>query len=125
MLYPLDDDNDQTYEAADTALIADIIEDIDAELEIALASSFTTPSDLAGNVWLKARAVDLCSERLLTRKGGNPPPSVAEQATRTREWLEMVRKREIRVPYATYPGDGFDTERRQMGLPRVVNPGGA
>lgn len=123
IIYSHDDDGDMSYEAADTALIEDTIAQIDEDIKVYLSPSFTTPSSLMGNVWLKSKAVDLVCERVCERKGLTAPQSIKENAERARAWLERVMGREVRVPGATYPGDGSDIERRQFGLPRAWNPG--
>lgn len=124
VLYLVDDDNDGTREASEEAYLQDAIDDISTEIDAALAPSFNTPSSLGGNIWIRARAVDLACERVCERKGQNPPTSVTAAANRSREMLDQVRRRELRVPNATYPTDGFEIERRRFGLPLAFNPGG-
>lgn len=122
LLYPLDDDGDASYEAADSAIIADIIDEVTAEIDAYIQGLFTDTSALHGNVWLKVRAVDLACERLCQRKGANPPDSIVYCSERALELLDKVRLRELRIPNATYPYDAMDTLKRRAGRPRVFNP---
>jgi phage gp36-like protein len=124
VLYLVDDDNDGVLDASESAYIQTAIDEIATEIDAALAPSFNTPLTLDGNVWVKVRAVDLACERLCERKGQNPTQSVTLAAERSRQMLDQVRMRELRVPNAVYPGDGFDIERRKFGLPLAFNPGG-
>ena len=123
LLYLLDDDNDGSYESADTAIVDQFIEDASGDIDICLQTSFPTPRLLIGNWWLKRAAVDLVSQRLFERKGNGVPTSIMDAADRIREQLDAIRDRRLRVPGATYPMDGFTNERRALGLPHITNPG--
>lgn len=122
LLYPLDDDNDGTIEAADTAIIAEVIAEVDAEINMYLTTLFHAPASLAGNVWLKIRAVDLACLRLCERKGASPPDSILSAYERSIDLLERAMKKEVRIPGAVYPMDSFE-DRRRVGLPMASNPG--
>lgn len=119
--YPLDDDNDATYEAADTALVVAIIAEIDAEIDAYIQGLFASTVPLQGNVWLKVRSVDLACERLCQRKGQAAPASIVACAERSLELLDKVRTRELRIPNAVYPYDVLDPTLRLAGRPRVFN----
>ena len=123
LLVLVDDDNDATLDASESDYVQDAIDDISTEIDAALSTSFEDPSSLSGNVWIKVRAVDLACERICERKGATAPSSISAAAQRSRDMLDQVRMRELRVPNATYPGDGFEIERRKFGLPRAFNPG--
>lgn len=122
LLYSVDDDNDGVLDASESAVVASVIADIDADIEMYLTPIFNDISSLAGNVWLKVRAVDMVCHRLLERKGQTPPESLIAANTRAYELLELVRTRKVRIPRAAYPGDGFIEENRAIGLPHVSNP---
>ena len=122
LLYPLDDDGDASYESADSAIVANVIEEVTAEIDAYIQGLFADTLALHGNVWLKVRAVDLACERICQRKGSNPPDSIVYSAEKAMESLEKVRVRELRIPNATYPYDAMDSTKRRAGYPRVFNP---
>mgnify|MGYP000128445845 CR=1 FL=1 len=127
-LYCVDDDRDGTLDASESLLIDDAIEAVSAEIDGYLTPIFETVPIVqsAGslNRWLRDRCVDLACERLCGRKGKQVVASIAEPAARSREWLENVADKTMRVPGLTYPGDGFISERRLIGRPVVGNPRG-
>ncbi len=81
-----------------------------------------TQDDGSRNETLKLIAVDLASERLAARAGGTVPSAFTEAAVEAKERLERVRMGEERVCGLVYPTDGFETERRRLGSPKVANP---
>lgn len=127
-LYCVDDDNDGTLNATETALITDAVESVSAVIDGYLTPVIETVpiSQTSGslNRWLRDRCVDLACERLCSRKGKAVVKSIKEMADWARGELDKVQAKEMRVPGLVYPGDGFVSERRQIGRPVVANPYG-
>lgn len=128
VLYCVDDDRDGVIDTDGSALIDDAIAAVSAEID-----GYLTPvieavpvEQSSGNLnrWLRDRCVDLACERLCSRKGKKVVASISQTAARSRDWLEAVADKAMRVPGLVYPGDGFQTERRLIGRPVVGNPGG-
>ena len=119
-------DSDADGEAANNELATTsdkCIEESDTEINAALTPHFPASYlPISGNDWLKYRAIDIAAERMAENGGGGVPASLVTAAQRSREWLELVRKGELRVPGLTYPVDGFLEERRKLGIPRSANP---
>jgi len=124
LMYLLDDDADESYESADSDIVAEAINDASDEIDVYVARWFENPrTTLSGNSWLKGRCVDIACERLCERKGQNVPASLLSAVGRTREWLAAVATGDLRIPQAVYPTDGTNIEDlREFGLPRVSNP---
>lgn len=122
VIYVTDDDGDNGDPSPDElAFIDQAIAACDAEIDAALLPYIPIPID-GSNEWLRHRDVDLAVERVIERKGQSVPSSLTEAAHRSRQWLEMVRKGEMRVPGLTYPSDSTTGMDAPIGLPRVVNP---
>lgn len=122
LVYVADDDgdhevsSDEEESAMDAALLA-----ADAEIDAALLPFVMLP--IAGNnEWLRHRAVDLAVERAIERKGQTVPPSLAEAARRSRQWLEKIRTGAMRVPGLEYTSDAPAEGTTSFGRPRVINP---
>lgn len=127
-LYCVDDDRDGALDAGESAFIDDVIEAVSAEIDGYLTPVIETVPVVQSsnnlNRWLRDRCIDLACERLISRKGRKVPSAIAGPALRSRDWLESVAAKIMRVPGLTYPGDGFVTERLNIGRPVVGNPGG-
>lgn len=122
--YLVDDNASESVDASEEGFIQSAIDAVATEIDGALGQFFTSPrTSGSGNEWLLHRCVDLAAERLCGRKGHKVPQSITDAATRSRDWLEEVRKGDRRVPGMTYPGDSDDLIRRTMGFPMVANPG--
>lgn len=127
ILYCVDDDQDGALDSSEGELIDDAIEAVSAEID-----GYLTPvievvpvvqSSGSLNRWLRDRCVDLACDRLAGRKGKKVVASIAGKAALSREWLELVAAKTMRVPGLTYPGDGYREERLKIGRPVVGNPG--
>lgn len=118
-------DDDADSESSNAELVASsdkAISAADAEIDTALTPhGFTLPLTVS-NTWLNQRAIDIGAEHMAERGGGGVPASLAAAAKRSRDWLDDVRKGDLRVPYLTYPADGNQEERRRLGVPRSANP---
>lgn len=121
ILFAADDDADGACSAGESSrAITASISAASNEIDAALAAHWTLP--LAESCeWLLHRAVDLACEYLLQRRGAEVPRSIAEGASRTREWLEKVHAGSL-VP----PGLATALSQRDSspsrGLPRLSNP---
>ncbi len=127
-LYCVDDGRDGAVDSDESALIDDAIAAVSAEIDGYLTPVIETvpivQSSGSLNRWLRDRCVDLVCDRLVARKGRKVPRAIADAAARSRTWLEAVSDKLMRVPGLAYPGDGFTTERLNIGRPVVGNPGG-
>lgn len=122
LLFVADDDADETAsEAEKQATLDQAIAAAAVELDAALTPHVPLPLTTE-NEWLRRRAIDLAVEHLAERKGAAVPESLAKAAQRSRQWLEMVRQGELRVPGLAYPTDALEGAVRRLGLPRIANP---
>jgi phage gp36-like protein len=122
VIYVVDDDGDNNTPSPDElAYIDQAIAACDAEIDAALLPYVSIPID-GFNEWLRHRDVDLAVERVIERKGQSVPSSLKEAADRSRRWLELIRKGEMRVPGLAYASDMSGEADSSLGQPRVVNP---
>lgn len=119
LLVTADDDQDGAASGAEGAALDRAIESASAEINASLAPRGLIPW-ATGNAWLRDRAVDLAAERLAERRGGVAPASFTAAAGRSREWLDQVRRGELRVPDLVAPAQNADLSA--PGSPRVGNP---
>ncbi|MBX9655928.1 DUF1320 domain-containing protein [bacterium] len=122
IIYVTDDDGDNGDPTPEElGYIDQAISACDAEIDAALLPYVSIPID-GSNEWLRHRDVDLAVERVIERKGQSVPTSLKDAADRTRRWLELIRKGEMRVPGLAYPSDLSSEVDSSLGRPRVVNP---
>jgi len=122
VIYVTDDEGDDGDPSPDElAFIDQAIAACDAEVDAALLPFVSLPIGTT-NEWLRHRAVDLAVERVIERKGQSVPTSLMEAAKRTRQWLDLVRKGEMRVPGLAYSSDSDTVAEVSAGWPRIINP---
>ena len=121
--YVADDDGDGVAGTTEkTNSLGTAITAADVEIDEALTPhGFSLPLS-ASDSWLTVQAINLAAEHACERSGGGVPASLAAAAQRSRDKLNQVRLGEIRVPGLTYPLDGYQEERRRLGVPRAANP---
>jgi hypothetical protein len=101
------DDPNGTRDTSEEDLIADAIEyanqiidehviDLLHPANRGSINVFTRP---AGNMWLRGRAIDIASYRLLTLGGRNPPDVIARDYADAMDRLEKARDGKVRIPH--------------------------